>query len=235
MWQVSYAPWMRVDSVSVLGANASLKKEIIELVQDKLSGAHAYIFSKRNIFLVQKRTIESAIIHKFPLIRKVRISANSMRSLSVSVVEREPDAILCRSKSTKCFFVDNEGFVFAEAPQFAGASFVRYEAKLVDNPIGKYFLSSLGGFSELHSFVKSLNSLNLLPKTVSLEGESYSITVLTLKREVRIIVGRTISFQQSYKNLEAVLQDSKFSLQSVSSIDLRFGNKIFFREEESAL
>jgi hypothetical protein len=96
-------------------------------------------------------------------------------------------------------------------------------------------LSSLGGFSELHSFVKSLNSLNLLPKTVSLEGESYSITVLTLKREVRIIVGRTISFQQSYKNLEAVLQDSKFSLQSVSSIDLRFGNKIFFREEESAL
>lgn len=235
MWQASYVPWMRVDSVAVSGIKALPREKMVERVGEEVSGAYAGIFSKRNIFLVPKRTIESALVREFPRIREVRLAADGMRGLSLSVVEREPEAILCRAKKTECFFMDGDGFVFAEAPQLAGTSFVRYEAALADVPLGKYFMSSRGGFSELHQFVQSLGSLALFPKVVSLTGNSYVITARVLTRDIRLVVGGTVSYEQSYRNLEAILQDPKFSLDSVASIDLRFGNKVFFREEGSGL
>lgn len=230
LWQLSYVPFMRIDTVSVVGTKALTYDEIFEIVAPHLSGAYGHVFSKRNVWLYPENAIRADFKKTFPRIDTLTLDIEDTHTLRITVTEREPKALLCeKNNETECYFIDADGLVLAEAPQFSGDSYVTYSATLADNPLGRRFLAS-SGFASLHAFVHSLSKLSLFPRDVTVLGDSFEIVVRVQLHTVHIVISATLPFEESYRNLEAILHEEDFNIESVSRIDLRFGNKVFFEE-----
>lgn len=232
LWQLSYAPFLRIDRVFISGTRSVSHRDVFDTVTPFLSGAHAGVFSRRNTFLYERSDIQNKLFNMFPRIQDVVVTTDGAHTLLVTVTEHEPEALVCRTQSqSECYFLNKEGFVFSEAPDFLGDSYVSYIAALDENPIGKWFLSSRDGFSPLHLFVRSLEKFSLYPRDVYVSKDSITVVARVQSDTVRIILSTTMPYEETYRNLEAVLHEKNFSITSVESIDLRFGNKVFFREE----
>ncbi len=228
LWQLSYAPWWRVDALSVRGTKAVSHDEVFATASGVLEGSYLGLFSKRNIFLVPRGSIVRALRSTFPRISSVSVARSGLHILAISVHEHTAEALLCRTTGDECYFMNKDGFVFSEAPQFSSVAFSTYSAKLVDNPIGKTFLASDNGFARLDAFVSSLASLSLAPQRTEITNEYITVTARVGASAIALLFSRAVPFEQSYSNLEAVLRDPGFDVHEVSRIDVRFGNKIFF-------
>ncbi len=234
LWQFSYASFFRINTVSVSGEKAISQEDIFSVVSPHLSGAYGHIFSKRNTWIFPLRTIEDDLTHTFIRIQKVDLTLADTHTLHVTVEEREPKALVCKEgagneKSAQCYFVDTDGLIFAEAPQFVGHTYIAYRAHLIPKPIGAMFLSKQG-FANVHEFVQSFDTLSLSPHDVIVDSDSMTIVARAGSHDVRVIVSNSIPYADTIRNLDAILHEKDFSIDSISEIDLRFGNKVFFKE-----
>lgn len=231
VWQASYLSWMRIDSVVVSGTKALSHSDVFARVVPHLSGAYGGVFSKRNILLYPQHAITEDIATTFPRIDTVRVSRVGPHTIVVEVSERIPAALVCRrGGETECYLLDANGFIFSDAPRFSGNTYVVYSARLVEEPVGRRFLSSRG-FAELHAFVQSLTGLALYAHAVAVYDNFYEMTVRVQGTDTHIIVSASMPYEETFRNLEAILSEEDFSIGGVERIDLRFGNKVFFREK----
>lgn len=229
LWQLSHAPFWRIDALEISGTRAIPHQDIFNFVTERLDGGYGGVFSKRNALIAPRSSIQEELVREFPRIRKVDVDATNFHTLEVEITEHEPKALTCRTGSNKCYFVNEEGYVFDEAPTFLGGSYVVYSASLVDDPLGKLFLADTGGFAQLHAFVESLERLSLFPRTVTIEKNSFIVSARVRSRDIQLLFSRSLPYNESFLNLEAILREEDFSVESVGSIDLRFGNKVFFK------
>ena len=124
---------------------------------------------------------------------------------------------------------------FSKAPQFSGNLFYTYIGGMTGKTLGHKFLPS-NEFARIGDFVIKLGNLGV-------DTSSYTI-VDERSHEVRITDGGTIVFSTDdpyeiiLENVRAILASEAFStdvrgtLLEVDYIDLRFGNKVFYRLNE---
>lgn len=231
VWQLSYVSWMRIDSVVISGTKALSRSDVFDRVIPHLSGAYGGVFSRRNAFLYPQQAITEDVAAAFPRIETIRVSRDGLHTVLVEISERTPVALTCRrGGDATCYLLDAHGFIFSDAPHFSGDAYVVYSAKLVEEPVGRRFLSSRG-FAELHAFVQSLTGLALYAHAVEVYDDFYEITVRVQGSDTRLAVSAAMPYEETFRNLEAILSEENFSIGEVEKIDLRFGNKVFFREK----
>lgn len=231
LWQASYVSWMRIDTVVVSGTKALSHSDIFSHVVPHLSGAYGGVFSKRNVFLYPQRVIAEEVTTAFPRIESIKVSREGLHTVLVEISERTPTALVCRrGGEAECYLLDADGFIFSNAPHFSGDTYVAYSAQLVEDPIGRRFLSSRG-FAELHAFAQSLTGMALYAHAVAVYDNFYEMTVRVQGTDTHIIVSASMPYEETFRNLEAILSEEDFSIGGVERIDLRFGNKVFFREK----
>jgi hypothetical protein len=238
LWQLSYASFFRIDTISVSGAKAITSEDVFSLVSPYLSGAYGHLFSKRNVWLYPRRAIKEDIVETFTRVKSATLAVENTHTLRITIEEREPRALVCRkgtgdAESTACYFLDADGLIFADAPQLAGHSYIAYSADLVSKPIGAVFLTKQG-FANVHAFIVSFEKLSLAPHDVIVQPDSFEIIVRAGSHDVHILVSDSISYEETLRNLDAILHEKDFSIDLVSEIDLRFGNKVFFKERSDA-
>ncbi|GMU74299.1 MAG: hypothetical protein AMXMBFR44_4960 [Candidatus Campbellbacteria bacterium] len=229
LWQLSLAPFWRIDVLEISGTRAIPHQDIFDFVTERLYGGYGGVFSKRNALIAPRASIQNGLVREFPRIRKVDVDAKDFHTLEIEITEHEPEALVCNTGSSTCYFVNEEGYVFDEAPRFLGDSYVTYSAHLVDDPLGKWFLAHTGGFAQLHAFVESLERLSLFPRTVVVAESSFTVSARVRFQDIQLLFSRSLPYDESFLNLEAILREEDFSVESVASIDLRFGNKVFFK------
>jgi hypothetical protein len=120
--------FFKIKLVNVTG-NISIKGEEINLaVNNILSGNNFYVIPKNNILVYPKDEIAEALARDFPRLENIDISA-SRSEVAISVTERKPEALWCGQSFSEdigtCSFIDSTGFVFAQAPQFDGSSYLK--------------------------------------------------------------------------------------------------------------
>ncbi len=133
-----------------------------------------------------------------------------------------------------CYFADDHGYVFASAPNYAGYPFMAIVASSTVNteansPVGTYALDA-ETFNNIKGFISQLNSLGFTTHAVELLSE-HDIRIKT-DRPWDILWTTTKDKAESIKNLGLVLDSinkDKKAEGGMTFIDLRFGNKIFYR------
>mgnify|MGYP000449587163 CR=1 FL=1 len=219
---------IRVSGVRVVSSDA-----VRDLTIEELSEYYFGIYPKKNIFFFSKKDIIETLKENFPRISSVGVSIEGFKSLSVEIVEREPSALWCEADDI-CFFLDESGFVFDRAPQFTDAVFVSFLGDLElgpsDAPVGRNFLNP-ELFGDLDRFLLALRRLDLPPALVKRTTlDEYEISLVSGEK---ILISMSVPLSQIISNLSSLLSDPKLSIRdsfglSVSSLDLRFGNKVFF-------
>ena len=228
-----------ISKAEVEGAKAVNQDEVISLVQSHLSGYYFWLLPRSNFVIYPRRDIKKSLFKEFPRFASVDLALEGTRLLSIVVVEREPFALYCASAllpddASQCYFLDENGFIFDQAPSFSGHVYFIYAKDVpVEEPLGKEFLTPLE-FKPLTRFANSLSILGINPLSMEVREEEVN---LILPHQTRIRWRRSSDLNVLYSNLEAFLKDDAIKsevnfLEKVSVLDLRTDNKVFYRFKE---
>ena len=141
-----------------------------------------------------------------------------------------------------CYYLDENGYIFAQAPVFSGSSLFVYRregSKSIN--VGKYFLQPRA-FSQLFGLKQGLEELGLSPSALitSIQDTDVYARHFTyqLSGGTELVFSADVEeFETELQNLQAILASSEFEEESggdistIEYIDLRFGNKVFYRLE----
>ena len=151
-------------------------------------------------------------------------------SITESAVPQDSDS---QSLST-CYFADDHGYIFATAPNYAGYPFIAIVASSTlatsdISPVGRFALDA-ETFHNIERFIAELNTIGFTTHAVELlSGQDVRIKT---DRPWDILWATTKDPAESIKNLGLVLESIKKDKKAegeMTVIDLRFGNKIFYK------
>lgn len=233
---VARLPALQVKEIVVVGNEVTTDEELQAVVGQYLAGSYWFVFPRSNIFLYPRVAIENAIKSALARVSAASVSSADLSTISIEIRERHPDALWCEGEydphdplPSPCYFVDGDGLIFAEAPVFSGNVFIRYYGLYGGSPVGRQLLE-LAAYREEAYFLQTLPKFDLEPTDVIL-NENKDVTVY-LTGDARLLFSRTHSLGEVLQNLDSVLSseplEGRESLE-LDYIDLRFGNKIFYR------
>ena len=235
---VSRMQHIQIDTIEISGATVLPSQTITQEVSTLLEGTYVWIFPRTNVFLYPRKNIEALLLQKFPRIKDVGISIVDNHILQISLKEREPFGLWCDqvpsdSVVSQCYFLDIDGFVFDHAPQFSGDAYFKYYGFLpYEAPIGSYYISSTTQFHELSSFVETSKNLGVTPLYINAkDADSFELVVFG---GGKILFDTRESLSKVAERLSALLKTPNLVPKKggelvVEYIDLRFGNKMFFK------
>ncbi|MFZ2048986.1 MAG: hypothetical protein WAV25_01650 [Minisyncoccia bacterium] len=226
----------QVVNLEIKGNVVTKSEEIQAIVDEGLSGNYLWVIPRSNSLLYPKNGIIKNLLDREPRLSKVEISAPDVKSIVVSVSERTPTALYCKditntSTPVSCYFIDANGFIFSEAPAFSGGVYFVYTSEpLLDAPLKVQFMEAKK-FKLLDVFIKSLADAGLYPKVFVFKKDEYH---LILSNGADIMWKESQNLDQIRSNLVSFVEDASFrkdknNLSNILYIDLRFGNKIFYK------
>lgn len=227
----------KIRTITVSGNSAVPAESIDPIVAGDLQGTFDHLIPRANIIFFSKADIVRDVTSAFPRLLSVRVSITGFHSINVAVTERVPSALWC-DNGNACYLMDASGIIFDHAPEIEGALYLVYRGEVGDasttdltaSPLGAQFTTP-AEFASLQTFAGNVKTLNLDPVSVTALGESEYEMALSGGEVIffttRVPIADTIS------NFESVLADPSLSLRSgsglsVSSLDLRYGNKVFY-------
>lgn len=220
---------LNINQVKISGNKVTSADMIEAIVKQTISGNYLLLFPKTNIFYYPKDKIKNELYNKFKRLEEINFSIENKKTLEVSVTERTALYTWCGEKmelEEKCYFMDENGFVFDEAPYFSGEVYFK-------------FYGLMQNFSKLILFKKTLENLELKP--VALYVKDDGDVEVFLSRDVLSAIGPKLifninaDFQNIAENLKSALtteplkSEFKNKYSTLLYIDLRFGNKVYYK------
>lgn len=245
---LAHRPELNISSVELEGGVLVTKEDIELRVFEYLEGKYLWIFPVKNSLWYPRGELEKYLQESFKRIDTISIERKDFHTLSISISERKPFALWCdtlpgtrtsesevgvEDTSPRCYFMDSNSTVFAEAPIFSGDAYFKYYGILdLENPIGQYYLSSTTQFAEISSLVLATKKMMLRPQYLVAKGnDEYALVV---SGGAEIIFDTKKPLEGVIENLEALLKTPELAVPTsgnlpVEYIDLRFGNKLFYK------
>ena len=231
-FRISY---FQVDKIEIIGNGSLVEKELVEAIKSKLEGKYLWFFPKSNIFLIPKDKILAELPEEFKRIKKITLDKKYFSRIVIKLEERNNAVLFCKKEN--CIYADEKGFAFEEAPYFSGAVFLKLidqresdngeKEEVIEKKIGSILIAE-------SEFYKILEFAKLIEKTgggvleVVLKKEN--IYEFYTKEGWKIILNNKNEPKDTHLNLTATLESNIKDRQiKLEYIDLRFGNKIYFK------
>jgi hypothetical protein len=218
---------VRIQNITVKGVSSISEGDISNFVKNEISSKYLYVFAKDNILLLPRSTIKKDLLDNFKKIEIIKISLGGLRDVEITIKERVQTALWCQDK---CFFMDSNGLIFAEAPEFSGTPFPEYFGLInKENPIGENYFDA-EKFIKISELFENIKKLGFpLEKFVALDASEYEMTFVG---GGKIATNDKQDFSESFKNLKAIVDNGliktdEASLKKISHIDLRY-NKVHY-------
>ena len=236
---LAHAPQLNVRDVIVSGNSAVPTSAVIAAAQNALQGNFLWIFPNSNTFWYPKKEILNTLQYSYSWIDSISINRTSLTAVAINIKERVPVAVWCgasQAQQVPCKLMDVHGYIFAPAPDFSGAAYIRLYGPLTsaDWRGAKYFSES--GVTHILSLAKGLTGLGFQTVTVEASNivteDSYTIF---LQSGTQILVQVSDPVNSILSNISSLLtqkifaQSATHNFSDLVSLDMRFGNKIFYK------
>lgn len=224
-------PLFAISEIQVKGLQSVSTQDVINEVDGDISGNYAFIFPKKNILFYPKSHIKDDLMKKFETFGDVQINTVDTNKLEVSVTEKKAIGISCQSDQsvtdktfTNCFFVDSNGRTFQPVFGEPDQSLIRFVDANVNTASSTLASSTISETSKVYT---DLNSKGFTVQYIGIIGSKDA--------EFKIVDnGKIIVSLPADDNLISIL-DTAINTKPLSSttpfqyIDVRFGNKVFFK------
>jgi len=245
---VFLARWEKINirTVEVVGVEKEDTKLIQNLAWEKISKNYFFFLPKTNIFLLPKKEIEEELALNHREFKDLEMKVKENFTFEISLTERKPEYLWCGEEFSlttpidQCFFMDDTGFIFSEAPYFSGDVYFKFFGKVAqrENPLGVFFLPET--FEKVNLFRETLEKINLKPVSFSSlpdgEMEFYLASFSsTLELPPRIIFKTETDFLKLAENLQTALEteplltEFKNKYAFLEYLDLRFDNRVYYK------
>jgi len=237
---------VNIHTIEISGNEIIDTKLIKEVVDEKLIGYYLKLFPKTNFLFYPKGAIKNELENRFKRLTNISFKLKDVNTLEISVAERIALYTWCgeyppelNTSEQKCYFLDESGFIFDEAPYFSGDVYLRLygeDGVNLENPAGSYFSQKI--FYNLIALRNNIGGMGVATKAIYVTVDGEVRILLPARgdgRNPEIILKADADFNKVAENLQAALDTepllSKFKTQysSLQYIDLRFGNKVYYK------
>lgn len=236
-----------IKKIVVSGNDVIETKDVEDTVNKEIKGNYLWLFPKTNFLIYPQGKLESQLKDKFKRIKDISVNDKNVDTLEVSIKEYKGEYIWCgvlvpvlrsNTEDNKCYFLDSDGYIFDEAPYFSGDVYFKFygDASLSDNPSGSYFLKD--EFAQIVEFKNALEKMDLRVNSFWIdenrEEGNFSLGGQPITGP-RIIFKMDSDYAKLAENLQAAISieplrtDIKTKLPSLLYVDLRFGNKVYYK------
>lgn len=254
--------WEKLQIVDIqIQGNKIVEEEWIrQTVEEELQGHYLFVFPKKNILIYPRNKIIVSLGEKYTRLEDINLSLKDQGLLLIETSERKPTYTWCGDmplvyekeidievestnniKQLKCYFLDERGYVFDQAPYFSGDVYFRFFGKIeredVETPVGNYFLPE--NFGSTLFFIDNIKNINLKPYALYVKEdgqmELYLASLISNNIPPKIILKTDADLIKMVENLEASLVTEplrtkyKENFANLEYIDLRFGNKVYYK------
>ena len=248
-------PAITISAIEVRGTVSVSSEAITASAEKFLSGRYLFTVPHANILFYPKRSITRDIIELYPRVESAEVKFKNFQTINIAIKERETAALWCRplavqevywdEKWDDCFLVDRKGLIFdrfdpgkpssPDVMKFMTSSRVPAYAKFygllssTTNPVGQTYAPER--FQELLLLADDMASFGV---TVLAFRERFDHDLdVELVGRTRLVVEREPDVSSVISNLQSVISEPNFGgpegLNRVDYIDMRFGNKVFYR------
>lgn len=219
----------KIQKISIKSYSESIDKdELLRYVSNYLDKKYLGIFPLDNFFLFSKNEVKQDVLKDFPQIKEIILNKDFPNTINLEIKERESEAILCYEND--CSFLDEDSFIFQKAPFFSGSTIVKFRDERsgsVRPSLGDMLLDS-DQFKNLIKFKDLLKSEKIEAEEIILKDEN--IYDIIISDNWKIVIDKENKIEDTFISLKTVI-DSKIKdkIKNLEYIDLRFGNRVFYK------
>lgn len=233
-----YLPFFKIKKIEIRGNNFVGAEILIDTARSIINEKYWKIFPQDNIFIIPKEKILKELSVKFKRIKKIKIDRNFPSAISIKIEERSNAALLREREN--CAFIDENGYVFERASCFSGGIFINFfdernavktatttSVRDINKILGANLLNE-EEFKKIMDFAKlSAKTGDGVVRVVLKKENNYEIYT---KEGWKMILNNKNNPQAAYLNLTTALESTiKEERRKLDYIDLRYGNKIYFK------
>ena len=227
-----YVPYFRIKKISIEGNSSIDSAKIMADVSNYLTGKNFKIFPRDNFFIMPKKEFIDSLLKEFPRLKTVSLIKNFPNSISLKVTERNNEALFCfKNKDEGCAFIDQDGFVFDKAPYFSAGVYLTFLEEATTTWKLDFQVISEEQFKKIIDFKNLLTEENppIGGKILQIIIKKEGIYELQTNEGWSILLNEKNDSQLTYQNLKTTLDQIKEKRRNLDYIDLRFGNKVFYK------
>lgn len=225
-------PQIQIQNVKISGNVFVDTSEIEQKTNTILQKNIAWIIPKRNIFLFSKRELEQQLKQN-PAIVSVKIRKDFFQTLTIDITEHEKEMLYCTSfEKTECYYINKKGFLYA---QVEGLIIPEQEIILYTEQGIKKLKDTIieeKTYTDIMLFVKNTARQEIKIREVYIKSDG--VVEFKTADQTRFITSIFDEFKKDFANLVALFEKqviTKEQLQQIDYIDLRFGNKVFYKNK----
>lgn len=246
----SFHPNLNINEIQVNGTEIINLDEVKESSKELIFGKYFKLFSKSNYLIYPKEKLYNSLIKKYPRIESLSISQKGRKTLVIDIKERSGSYLYCGSAIPEdksdlgedCYFINNDGYVFDEAPYFSGNVYFKYFnsipeiADSSESVLGKSIMDK-DHFHLLTLFIEGVSNLGFKPIHVYLDTSGVGSLYLSTSGSdyPKIIFNNDDHLGISLDNLKLSMSKNEFrndilnNYEKLSYLDLRFNNKVIYK------
>jgi len=231
----------RVSTISVMGIDSLHEDDVRRSLRASMAGSYFGVVPYAFLLATPTGMLADKLKHDFPLIAEVNIAKEFPRTLSVTVKERTLFGIMCNDKvdeavalqegkQTQCVYVDSTGFAYQQAPQTNGLLITKISTDMPDITVGTQVIDK-GMMQRIVDVSRKIPSVIGTPIVgyEFLSAIAHEVRVMT-RRGFSLMIERDNNLDNTIYVLKTVLEKEIGSKRDMLDyIDLRFGNKVFYK------
>lgn len=225
-WRISHA---RVEGIKIL-SEGEVKGSIFSSIDGKI----AFLLPKNSIWLLHPGAVRSRLLDEFPRIKNAELKRVFPDGILVAIEERDTWGILCgemlSDREAPCVYIDATGYAMESAPSSTGSLILKIKTDFPSLEENSHIIEP--SLASRMIFLSEETKRKIGADTVGFELSSRA------KKEIRLITNegfaliflREDNFENTFSVLKKVLEEEiKEKRSQLDYIDLRFGNKVFFK------
>lgn len=220
-----YRPEVRVQTVSVIGADVLSPQIIGATTKTFAEGSHLLIFPKDSIFILPTESIEQDLLQTFPRLNSADIKRTGFDSIDVVVGERTKEGMWCpQATSTPCTLIDENGVLFAPAKE----ELVPVYGDLYEEG---YVLGNVvfepGAYIKVHRLKNAIEETGVSITRIAFVQPDEVTLEVNGGTEIYYVLGEESQIAEALPPILSVE-----NLETIEYIDMRFGNRVYIQRND---
>ncbi len=246
-------PNLQIKEIKISGIETLDEESVRSVVKRQLEGSIFLLIPRSSFLFVRSPKLSEEIIRAFPRIKEIKIEKTLSDTITVNVKEREFWGILCNDLQTfdieennqkneetlgvakevvvsVCVYIDKEGFSYEYAPNSSGSLITKIKTDYPEIKIGSMVLDG--------KIVERMHFLGReIKRAIGTEAVGYEFS-FKIPSEIRVVTSDGFriyfnvedDFQNVFRVLKTILDEEiKEKRTRLQYIDVRFGNKVFYK------
>lgn len=238
-----------INTINVYGVDSRVQVAVLSAVSADIQGDYVGLFSRSNTLLYPKSSILKSIKEVTPSAETVSVGTVGLNTLSVSISQKTPSAIVCDDlpdmgdaltniPEDKCYKVDEAGFIYEKVDDKNPGNYnVYYIPSLPGKDVIGSYATSTGDFKTIQSFVAAIRAADIDVESVLInESGDYEIYAHNPSSSSIVVIHATVAAGLATEAENLILfwkkmlaqSSTKKSRLSWDEIKLQFPPNVYF-------